>query len=221
LATTITPATADPAEAATAAELLYSTSPFIIDYLFEEVASGPHENLEQHWLSERGILSHSLAFEARIDDRLVGLAVAFTSSEKAAHLPNTMENLAERLSPAEVQSFADRYALVSYLFPRLPDDAYYLQNIAVLPDARGHGVGEALFRAVADKGRSMGLSSLCLDAAHNIPAVTHYLRWGMRVLAESRVAELDEAHGIVMRYRMVQPLEQAPSSPGSSKSLQW
>ena len=203
----IAPATAVPAEADTAAELLYSTSPLILDYVFEEVAAGPQENLKHHWLKDRGILSHSLAFEARVDGRLVGLAVAFTPSEKAAHLPNTMENLAERLSPAEVQSFADRYSLVNYLFPPIPDDSYYMQNIAVLPEARGHGVGEALFRAVIDKASSMGLNSLCLDAAHNIPAVRHYLRWGMRVLVESRIPELDEAHGIVMRYRMVLPLE--------------
>jgi ribosomal protein S18 acetylase RimI-like enzyme len=204
---TVSPATANPAEANTAAELLYSSSPFIFDYVYEKVVSGAHENLKYHWLRARGILSHSLALEARSDGRLVGLAVGFTQAEKTAHLPDTIKNLAERLSPAEVQSFERRYGLVSYLFPPVPDDGYYLQNLAVLPEARGRGVGEALFRAVAAKATSSGLNTLCLDAAHDIPAVSQYLKWGMRVLVESRVPELDEAHGIVMRYRMVLPLD--------------
>jgi ribosomal protein S18 acetylase RimI-like enzyme len=91
--------------------------------------------------------------------------------------------------------------------PTAPDDGYYLQNLAVLPEAHRQGVGEALFRAVAAKASSSGLSTLCLDAACDIQAVSQYRKWGMRVLVESRVPELDEAHGIVMRYRMVLPLE--------------
>lgn len=50
--------------------------------------------------------------------------------------------------------------------------------IAVLPEARGHGVGEALLRRAVDDARARGAERLFLEMRSNNPANRLYLRFG-------------------------------------------
>lgn len=55
----------------------------------------------------------------------------------------------------------------------------YVENVAVLPDRRGEGLGQVLMDTLAELARARGCSSLTLDAyASNGPARAFYERLG-------------------------------------------
>lgn len=68
---------------------------------------------------------------------------------------------------------------MSALGKRAPGD-WYLQSIAVDPEARGHGVGSALFADAVQRARDAGADRLCLDVeVENHGAQKLYERLGM------------------------------------------
>ena len=57
----------------------------------------------------------------------------------------------------------------------------YVDNIAVFPEHRGKGIGEALTTALIDYSRNAGLDFLSLEVrAGNVPAVSLYQKLGMK-----------------------------------------
>ena len=57
----------------------------------------------------------------------------------------------------------------------------YVDNIAVFPEHRGKGIGEALTKALIDYTVSAGLEFLTLEVrAGNVPAVSLYKKLGMQ-----------------------------------------
>jgi ribosomal-protein-alanine N-acetyltransferase len=73
--------------------------------------------------------------------------------------------------------------VVAYIiFWHIRDDVQ-VNNIAVRPDCRGLGLGEALMRFAIDKVRNVGASFMTLEVrASNKPAVTLYQKLGFEVL---------------------------------------
>jgi ribosomal-protein-alanine N-acetyltransferase len=73
--------------------------------------------------------------------------------------------------------------VVAYIiFWHIRDDVQ-VNNIAVRPDCRGLGLGEALMRFAIDKVRNVGASFMTLEVrASNKPAVTLYRKLGFEVL---------------------------------------
>jgi ribosomal protein S18 acetylase RimI-like enzyme len=68
---------------------------------------------------------------------------------------------------------------------------WYLQAIAVVPQARGGGVGHALLMDAIAKAAVEGCDSVALDVnAANVRAQTLYERLGLRVASTSRSAVL-------------------------------
>ena len=62
-----------------------------------------------------------------------------------------------------------------------------VNNVAVHPDFRGRGVGEALMRHVIDKVRASGATFVTLEVrVSNTPAVTLYKKLGFEILGERK-----------------------------------
>jgi len=62
-----------------------------------------------------------------------------------------------------------------------------VNNVAVHPDFRGRGVGEALMRHVIDKVRESGATFVTLEVrVSNTPAVTLYKKLGFEILGERK-----------------------------------
>ncbi|WP_370249336.1 ribosomal protein S18-alanine N-acetyltransferase [Nocardioides sp.] len=70
-------------------------------------------------------------------------------------------------------------AALGYAVVAVVDVDAELQRIAVAPDVRGRGVGEALVRGVAELSRSRGATRLLLEVREdNAPALALYRRTG-------------------------------------------
>ena len=74
-------------------------------------------------------------------------------------------------------------ALLGYAYFQFVLDEGYVGNLAVAPERRGEGIGEALTRAMADIAREKGLSFLTLEVREsNLPARRLYEKGGYAVV---------------------------------------
>jgi len=70
----------------------------------------------------------------------------------------------------------------------------------VSPEARGHGIGEALIESVADWARSHGLKQLALDVVEeNDRAIALYRRKGFKPTGESNAFPPPKEHIVEIR----------------------
>lgn len=66
----------------------------------------------------------------------------------------------------------------------LPGHPAVLWDLRVAPDARGHGVGTALFRAAQDWARAQGISRMVVETQDiNVAACRLYMKLGCRLLS--------------------------------------
>lgn len=88
-------------------------------------------------------------------------------------------------------------ALAIYIDDRTPEIA-----VAVMPEARGRGIGEALVKTMCDKARQRDRAGLCLTVRSNNPAIRLYERLGFEYVAEAerinRVGGV--SYGMVLRF---------------------
>ncbi len=77
--------------------------------------------------------------------------------------------------------------LVGYIVYWHVHEDVQVNNVAVHPDFRGRGVGEALMRHVIDKVRASGATFVTLEVrVSNRPAVTLYKKLGFEILGERK-----------------------------------
>ncbi len=154
---------------------------------------------EWEWRAERGIYSFQMSHVVRAEAGLLGLLVGYSSRRQrdmdwsfGCSRPHTDPGLWDRITGA--------YKLASFLFPVIPDDAYYVQNVVTHSSARGLGLGRRLMDFAFELGRAEGCRSCHLDVDSSTPAVQFYEYLGMRVLVKTEVPSIPRSHS---HYRMV------------------
>ncbi len=127
---------------------------------------------------------------------------AFGSTyQQIAALPSEAwpEQLSNLPTFVAVQDGQDAGVIRSAMDPGQPDTAHLI-SMWVAPEARGHGVGEALIEAVADWARSQGLKLLALDVIDdNEPAIALYRRKGFKPTGESNAFPPPREHIVEIR----------------------
>ena len=92
-----------------------------------------------------------------------------------------------RLVGGEGQSLADDLApATGFTLVRAAPGEEELLLVAVLPAARGRGIGEALVRHAIEDARSRRAERLFLEARHNNPAIALYRRLGFEPIGRRR-----------------------------------
>lgn len=69
------------------------------------------------------------------------------------------------------------------------DDELRLVDVALLPEARGFGIGTALLRGIQTRGRAVG-KAVSIHVEHNNPALSLYRRLGFRHVDSNGVYHL-------------------------------
>ena len=200
-AETVTLAPAPAAEPALAAALIHATDPHVFDYLHEHDEARWRGHLGHQWLAEQGVFSHRLATAAFHEGRLVGIELGYDRARQQAELVPFVTQAQAWLDPAGFAALARWFEHGSFLLPPVPEDAYYLQNLALVPEVRGRGIGERLLLDAIGRARAAGLGRLHLDLYAENPARRLYERAGLRTIVETRVPPL-EAEGIGVHLRM-------------------
>ena len=197
---------AKPEDAEIAARLMYDAGRQVTDYVFMGDRDMMQTCYEEMWKLKAGICSHSLSTTVRYKGALLGIELGYTGVTGQKHFPVMIQYAAEILSPEAYDHFAEAMGYLKYLIPPTPEDAYYVAFLAVIPEARGQGIGEKLLNNAIMRAKSQGHRSCHLDVSSDYPAVRFYKRMGLKVLSESRIPYLDQHHNIPMHYRMVKDL---------------
>jgi ribosomal protein S18 acetylase RimI-like enzyme len=154
---------------------------------------------EWEWRQERGVYCWTMSHVARLDGQLVGLLVSYSSHQHGT-IDWSFGGARTRLAPERWSRVAADHGLVPFLFPCIPEDAYYVQNLATQPSVQGRGLGRRLMELAFDRGRAEGCRSCHLDVDSSTPAVRFYEHLGMRVLVKTEIPDIPGVH---THFRMV------------------
>ena len=110
----------------------------------------------------RAVTDDSEAIAAVLRDAFAGYRASYTPAAYAATTPGTAE-VRRRFGegPAWVASLDG--AVVGTVSALPKDGALYIRSMAILPEARGHGVGRHLLEAVEEFAMAEGFRSLTLS----------------------------------------------------------
>lgn len=154
---------------------------------------------ECEWRARCGIYSYTMSDVIRREGQVVGLLVAY-SSRRSAGIDWSLRSARARLGAASLERIDLVRPTASFLFPSLPADAFYVQNVATHPSAQGNGLGRRLMERAFDLGRAEGCRTCHLDVDSSTPAVQFYEHLGLRVLVQTEVPSIP---GVSAHYRMV------------------
>ena len=205
-AETVTLAQAEPVEAETAARLIYDTGSYVFDCLYDRDFDAFLKITSALWQRRGGAFSHVHAKAALHDGRLAGIALGLPQALYAEEFGTGMMAMAEMGSPELLAHLPTVAGHIPWLFPEVPDDAWYLLFLSAHPDARGRGIGEKLLLDCFARAKAAGCAALHLDVASVNPAVRFYERMGLERLAETTVPKIAASHGVPSHIRMVKHL---------------
>lgn len=155
---------------------------------------------EHEWRASTGVYGYPRGHVVRDGGRVVGVLVAYTGTEHLSAIDWSFAAARAHLPADAWQTIAGWRAETGYLFPTIPERAFYVQNIAVADAARGTGLGRRLMDHAFALGRRAGCTSCHLDVNSATPAVGFYRTVGMKPLVRTEVLALPE---IAPHFRMV------------------
>ncbi len=191
-------------------DLVWSTGPASYRYIFGHRARFDRL-LVRSWETPDTYFGHTEATVAVHGGRVVGLEIGYDGARSYRTRANlgavTAGLVAEgALGSDELAALLLRADQASYLNPYVPDHAYYVLALAVVPELRGTGVGARLLANAVERGRRLGCRELHLDVLSDNPAVAFYRAHGLVTMAETIAPEPCRSHGVPMELRMVRPL---------------
>jgi len=194
-----------PLEPAVAAGLIFDTDPHIFSFLHGHDRARADQHLAYQWQQAQGLFSHRYARLVVDGAALGGLALGFMTEEQGAAAGPFFEQAQAALDPEGLAALARWVQEGRYVLPAVPAQAFYLQNLAVLPSLRGRGLGQRLLEDVFRRAKAAGAEAVHLDLYAGNPAQALYERAGFKVLVETRVPAL-VPEGIDLHLHMAAPL---------------
>jgi ribosomal protein S18 acetylase RimI-like enzyme len=199
---------ANPKQKKVAATLIYDADPHLFAYWFKNDYETALKFFEIEWEQDRSFFSHTLCSVAVIGDKLLGIELGYGLNIHSNLLtdPDTGKTGSMAINPELLPHTLEVTSYVPYLFPIFPKDAYYIQSLSLLPEARGQGLGTQLLKTTFDRAKEKGYNQCQLDVASDNPAVNFYYDMGMEIISETRVIQL-EKNGVPSHYRMVKLID--------------
>lgn len=189
----VTLTAAEPIDSAIAAPLIWATDPHIFGGMHGDDHALGMRHLAAQWSAEGGLFSHTFAHMVTFDGRLAGIELGFDKQSQEQALEVMVGVAASVLSEQEIATMIGFFEYGGFLIPAIPDDAYYLQNLAVVETGRGKGIGEKLLHHCFDKARQRGHTRVHLDVYEGNPAIRLYQRCGFQTIVRTVVTPFSEA----------------------------
>jgi ribosomal protein S18 acetylase RimI-like enzyme len=140
---------------------------------------GASEIIARAYLQSGHTLSYEHVTFAERDGTIVGMVSAYTGEQHSGFSEEPLRQAAGK-SARRMRVVRTLCAPLWRILESIPDGDFYLQSIAVDPEARGAGIGSALMDHVEECARAAGSRRLSLDvSAKNEGARRLYARLGM------------------------------------------
>ncbi len=202
---TIRPAIAADAQIGT--NLIYMTMSRLADFL---LGSGDPQKakaiLARLFSMRQNRFSYQFADIAEVDGQVAGLSLSYPSRiMKNLEIPMALQ-LLRILGLVEFIRFVHN-ALPLSLIKEAVAGEQFINNVAVLPNFQGQGIGSQLLAFVEDRAKTTGFgtSSLCVDI-DNEHARRLYVRLGYRVIGTIEFERLSRSIGYKGFHRMAKVL---------------
>jgi len=144
-----------------------------------------------------------------VDDVIAGMLCAFSGEQKADLTEETDRQLLAgpgAQSAAAIQA-QEQLGPISEFIDTVPEGAFYVQFVAVYPQARGNGYAGQLLTLAHDLAREAGATTLELDVeTGNAAALKSYLGQGMKIARTSPDVQYDVQHRVLALHRMVKAI---------------
>ena len=164
-----------PPDLQSAARMIVSTGPDLFEALFGQ----PLQLVQQLLPRPHTVFSAELAFLARRQGMLAGIAMGYdTTQRKASQWDTGVQTV--RFLGLRFLSTLRVFRRVERSLGMFPKDAWYLAHLAVDEPFRGQGLGRLLLHQVEDLAASRGLAQVTLDVASGSPAIRLYEAAGYR-----------------------------------------
>jgi ribosomal protein S18 acetylase RimI-like enzyme len=195
-------APADGGHAELAARLIHATDPHLFDFWFDRDRALAWRYFADQWPRAGGVFSFVHATAARAGDALLGIEHGLDARAQRAQWAHTLPATKAFLSEHAFAHLLDAFRWMPFVIPPIPDDAYYVQHLAVAPELRGRGVGARLLEHAFARAACGGYRSVQLDVVADGPAARFYRRLGMEVVSETRVPRLEADYAVPAHWRM-------------------
>ena len=190
-------------DAAAVASLIFDTSHEMLVFMF-----GDRHTAEQALarLSRRvsGHFAYRHATLALRGDEVLGLELGYDAAQlERQALPGALWLLLS--TPPRLWWHLARTVgrVVDGYVPKPSPDAYYINNLGVVPKCRGQGIGEALLKQVLARSAAAGYAAVELDVTRpNAGAIRFYRRQGFVEVSESGSRALETRYGLPWLVRM-------------------
>jgi len=188
------------------ADLIWTVDPKVCEFLFRGDRPTWRELLRADWSQDIGLLSHSHSRVALIDDEVAGVIVGHDRESLQEHWTITLDRWFESTNPAMRAHLPKSFYYLDLLLPKIPEDVFYVLELAVAAEAQRNGIGTKLLLDAFERARDAGYQSLMLDVSAKNPALNFYHRLGMELLVETRVPYLAINHGVDQYLRLEKKL---------------
>jgi len=196
----IRPATPVPAEATAFARLANMASH---DILADVIGPGYEQRLISRFLRDDMLYSYRQVWFVEDNDGIVAMLHAFTGRQKAT-LPEETEQERALTRPEAAVLVQWQLQPVFDFIDTVPEEAFYVQFLAVNPPARGNGYAGKLIAHAESLARETGSATLELDVEiDNAAALKAYLGQGLEIARTSPAVRYDRQQRSLAMHRMV------------------
>jgi ribosomal protein S18 acetylase RimI-like enzyme len=187
-----------------AARLIAETDKDLFKFCTGDNVQAWEDLAKWEWREDRGIYGFRRSHVVRDETGLLGLLVSYPSRYDS-EIDWDFKSSRDHMDPSLWHRITENYNnLAAFLFPTIPKDAYYVQNVVTRSSTRRLGLGRRLMEVAFELGKSEGCRACHLDVdSSSIPALKLYEKLGMRVLVKTEVPAI---RGVHAHYRMVREL---------------
>jgi ribosomal protein S18 acetylase RimI-like enzyme len=194
-------------EAQVGARLLFLSGPELFAFSFNQTPAGALQVLTRLWPREAHLFSYQWAHIADLDQQPAGILSCFTRPDLRRASDAMFWAFTRAMWPWDMFRMLANTSDLSSLSPELGADDFYVANVAVLPEARAHGVGHRLMDLADQLARERGCSRCALDVViENATAQSLYTDCGYRIDETRRSSRLAQRCGFSGMHRMVKDL---------------
>jgi ribosomal protein S18 acetylase RimI-like enzyme len=186
--------------------LCWDTDPELFAFLFMNDKDLWSRLFKVEWHAKFGIYNANEIMLALADNRVVGMLSCFPGSTMAPRFDAVFTRFAAALDETTWSRVERGFEQMGWLFPPVPDDAFFVYALEVVPEARGKHVGRMLLQHAEIGARQNGLKRIHLDTAANRPAVGFYRKLGYEPLVETRLCRLRDGETVPNHFRMVKDI---------------
>jgi ribosomal protein S18 acetylase RimI-like enzyme len=179
------------------------------DILTDQLGPGHADILGAMYLAGDNLYTYRRVWFIEAGGKVAGMLCGFTGQQKADLNPATDQYFID-FPGSDAEPFVtirNQLEPLSNLIDSVPIDAWYIQFLAVYPNARGHGCARQLLAHAHDLARENGATTLELDVeTGNEAALAAYRGAGFEVRDTSPYVTYDRQQRALALHRMVKEL---------------